>query len=122
MTLRWQDWACALIGVWLLFSPWQMGYELNLSAKGNACGIGAALIIFNLISACRKVDEGQEIVNILLGIWLILAPYAFSFSAQATPLLNMTGSGVAVILLAAWQMWVTLKKNQKTPIVKQDDV
>lgn len=116
MSIRWQDWLCALIGVWLLISPWQMDFVLNQSAKGNACGVGAVLIIFNLISACRNVDEGQEFVNIILGLWLILAPFAFSFSAEKNLVLNMTVTGVAVILVAGWQMLATIKKSKKSTL------
>ncbi|PRC92944.1 SPW repeat protein [Solimicrobium silvestre] len=109
MSLRWQDWVSALLGCWLLVSPWEMGYLLNLDAKGNACGVGAALIIFNLISACRKVDDGQEIVNIVLGIWLILSPYALSFSTEKNLTLNVIAVGSAVIILAAWQMFDAIR-------------
>ena len=112
MLIRWQDWACALLGAWLVVSPWELDFSLNLVAKGNACGVGALLVIFNLISACRKVDQGQEIVNIIAGIWLILAPFAFNFSGEKDTMLNMVVSGAAVILLAAWQMWATIKKAQ----------
>jgi len=113
MLIRWQDWLCALLGAWLVVSPWELDFSLDLAAKGNACGVGAVLIIFNLISACRKVDQGQEIVNILAGIWLILTPFAFNFLPAKYTVLNMTLSGAAVILLAAWQMWATIHKVEK---------
>ncbi len=113
MSIRWQDWASVMVGIWLVASPWQLEFTLNLPEKGNACGLGAALIIFNLISACRKVDEGQEILNILMGIWLIMAPFAFSFYTDKNVSLNLIVSGVVVTVLASWQMFDTIRKSKK---------
>src|ERR1035437_3023133 len=38
-----------LLGYGLVFSPWEMGYLLNGAVTANAHGLGAVLIIFNLL-------------------------------------------------------------------------
>lgn len=73
-----------------------------------------ALIIFNLISVFRKVDAGQEIVNILMGIWLILSPFAFGFSTEKNVMLNMIVVGFIVIILATWQMFGAIKAAKRS--------
>ncbi|AMP00141.1 SPW repeat family protein [Collimonas arenae] len=81
-----------------------MDYWLDSAAASNACAIGVALVIFNLISARRIVDSGQEIVNILIGLWLILSPFALNFGAEKYVTLNALILGSAVVILAIWQI------------------
>ena len=109
MNARWQDWTNVLLGCWLVVSPWQMGYTLNETATTNACGLGAVLIVFNLISVCRLVDEGQEIFNILLGIWLICSPYVLGFATDREPAINALAAGVMVVALSVWQIYDATK-------------
>jgi len=113
MVLRWQDWTNVLMGFWLVISPWQLGYTLNAVATANACGLGAVLIVFNLISACRVVDEGQEIFNILLGSWLICSPYVLSFATDKEPAVNTVAGGAIVVALAVWQIYDTVRTRGK---------
>ncbi len=113
MPVRWQNWMTVLLGFWLAVSPAQMGYSLNHSASGNACGLGAVLIIFNLIAVARILDEGQEIVNILIGLWLILSPFALDFTIQKKPAFNAIMVGTVIIALAAWQTYDAIKTRKK---------
>ncbi|MFI4939671.1 MAG: SPW repeat protein [Burkholderiales bacterium] len=114
MSVRWQDWANVLLGCWLAVSPWQMEYTLNHAATGNACGVGTVLVVFNLIAVCRIVDEGQEIVNILLGIWLMFSPYALDFSLEKNPAINAMAVGALIVVLAGWQI-VDATREKKLP-------
>jgi hypothetical protein len=109
--VRWQDWINALLGIWLVVSPWELGYTLDKAATGNACGVGVVLAAFNLISACRLLDEGQEIFNLLLGGWLVLSPYSLSFDADSKPTTNAIAAGTLVIGLAALGIWREIRKN-----------
>ncbi len=105
MFKRWQDWTNVLLGFVLVVSPWEIGYSLNRAATGNSCGLGAALIFFNLIAAARLLDEGQEIFNILLGLWLILSPYSLDFAMEKEATITAVGVGAAVVALATWQIY-----------------
>lgn len=111
MSTRWQDWLIGLLGCWLAISPAQMEYSLNHVASGNACGIGAVLVLFNIIAVSRILDEGQEIVNILLGAWLVFAPYALGFSTEWNPTVNAIAVGVSAIVLAGWQIHDSIKER-----------
>lgn len=113
MISRWQDWANVLLGCWLVVSPWEMGYALNGTATANACGLGAVLIVFNLISACRLSEEGQEILNILLGIWQIISPYSLGFATDTEPAINALVTGVMIVALAGWQIYDATRDGKK---------
>ena len=104
MKFRWQDWANVLLGAALLSSPEWMGYALDGAATKNAYGLGAVLVIYNLIAACRLIDRGEEILNIVLGLWLAMSPYILGFYANPDPTLIARAAGTAVTLLAIWQL------------------
>ena len=112
IAIRWQDWIDVLLGCWLVVSPWEMGYTLNEAATTNACGLGVVLIVFNLISAGRLLDKGQEIFNILLGTWLILSPYSLNFVTEKEPTINAIVVGVMIVALAGWQIYDATKAGK----------
>jgi hypothetical protein len=109
MSIRWQDWTIALLGAWLVMSPWQLGYTLEHAAMGNACGVGAVLVLFNVMSAARLMDQGQEAINILAGFWLILSPYSLNFSGIRSLTVDAVGVGIAVVCLSFWQIFDALR-------------
>ena len=104
MAVRWQDWINVVLGSWLALSPWIMGYWLNRGATACALGVGAGVVIFNLISVCRLVDEGQELFNILLGTWLVLTPLWLDFGTETGAMINSALVGAVIIGLAVWQI------------------
>ena len=111
MPIRWQDWTDVLLGFWLVFSPWKLGYTLDTTATANAHGLGLVLIIFNILSATRLVDEWQEIVNILLGVWLILSPYTLNFANDTEPSINAMWVGSIIVALAVGQIYGATRNN-----------
>jgi hypothetical protein len=100
MRTRWQDWCIIAAGAWLIVSPHQLGFTLDHFASSNACGVGGLLVLYNLMIAGRQVDEGQEFVNLLLGMWLIFSPYALGFSWLVSASVDMIAIGAAVVALA----------------------
>jgi hypothetical protein len=109
---RWQDWANALLGAWLVVSPYQLGFAREGTAAGNAMGVGGALLFFNLISAARLVDKGQEIMNVVLGLWLLLSPFAFGFEATSAAGIDVLAVGALVVTLACWQMYDAMRPKK----------
>jgi len=102
--IRWQDWTNVALGIWLVVSPYQLAYTLNAPATENAMGVGAMLALFNVMTACRLVDAGQEIFNIVIGAWLLLSPFALGIAAMQAAGMNAMIVGACVLLLAFWQL------------------
>jgi len=111
--VRWQDWLAIGLGVWLLLSPWQLGHTLNHAATANACGVGIVVIVYDLISGGRLVEQGQEILNILLGAWLFLSPYALNFRDEIGATRNAMAVGIAIVVLAIWQIFDATRIRHK---------
>ena len=110
MNNTWQDWCIAIAGFWLIASPQQLGFALDHYASGNACGVGALLVIYNVMIVGRLIDEGQEFFNLILGIWLIFSPYALSFSWIVSASVNTIAVGAAIVLLSSVGLYRSSRK------------
>jgi hypothetical protein len=104
MRLRWQGWVCAVLGAWLLISPQVMSYSLERAATANARGVGAGVLVFNLIIAARFNYRGEDMFNILLGLWLALSPVSLDFLDDVPVTANAIIVGLALMALATSQI------------------
>lgn len=43
----WEEWTNLILGVWLLISPWVLGYTLATALFWNALIVGAAVVVFS---------------------------------------------------------------------------
>ena len=107
----WQDWANAILAIWLFISPWVLQYGSGApagtaaeTAGGAAGGVAGAVyaaawnawvlgvIVFLVaVSAISRMDFWQEYVNTVLSIWVFIAPWVLGF---------------AMLSGAAWSHWV----------------
>jgi hypothetical protein len=103
----WQDWANAILAIWLFISPWVLQYGSGHSTAAGDAATGGLLgavqaaawnawvlgvIIFLVaISAISRMDFWQEYVNTVLSIWVFIAPWVLGF---------------AMLSGAAWSHWV----------------
>jgi len=101
---RWQDWSVIVLGTWLVFSPFAGIGAANDAAAINSYLIGAAVLVF-AFTALISPAIWQEYTNLLLGFWLIIAPFTLGFTTQLGPMWNQIfvglligGAALAVIL------------------------
>jgi hypothetical protein len=103
----WQDWANAIVAIWFFISPWVLHFGAGTPADGNgaaATGTLAAVqsaawnawilsvIVFLVaVSAISRMDFWQEYANIVLAIWIFIAPWVLGF---------------AMLSGAAWDHWI----------------
>jgi hypothetical protein len=107
----WEDWLGMLLGVMIVLSPWfplQADREIVDAERSfiilNTFTVG--LLVFGLAQreyvALQRWEEGAEIV---LGLWLIVSPYLFGYSADGMLRFWHTSLGGLVVLLATLQLW-----------------
>ena len=100
---RWQDWLNLLIGIWLFISPWVIGFAGGDSAASwNAWILGVAIVVFSAI-AVSMPQAWEEVINILLGIWMVISSWVIGVTTRAAET-NAVIVGLLVILFAAWAM------------------
>ncbi|HSV50662.1 MAG TPA: SPW repeat protein [Burkholderiaceae bacterium] len=100
---HWQDAVNALLGVWVLLSPWALGFSGSTLAMANAVVIGVALVAAALgaIFVPRAWEEWTEGA---LGLWLVISPWVLGFSMLRDAMLSAVITGLVVMALALWTL------------------
>ncbi len=90
-----------LLGIWLIIAPFVLNYANLGVAETNDIIVG---IIVAVVAAIRSFggfgQPGWSWINILAGIWLIIAPFVLGYSNNATPLWNDIILGIIIAILA----------------------
>jgi hypothetical protein len=99
---EWQDWLNLVLGVWICVSPWALNFT-DATATRTAVAIGFLIIACEVFTfwALRLVEEW---IDGLLGAWLVISAWLLDLGAS-TARIDFVVSGVAVILLTAYEIW-----------------
>jgi hypothetical protein len=93
-----------ILGLWAFVSPWILGFAVSTSIAARAMWIlGAAIVVFAAFAVYMH-KAWEEVINILLGVCLVAAPWALSFTQQSTPAANSVVVGLLVTAFAVWAM------------------
>ena len=98
---HWQDLVSALLGAWLILSPWAVGFSDSLPATANFLGVGVLLVTAG-VGAILVPKAWEEWVEVALGLFLIASPWVFGFAGLQGALQNALFCGLAVTVLALW--------------------
>jgi chaperone required for assembly of F1-ATPase len=103
---RWQDWVNVILGVWMVVSPWILGFaaDQNVAAQ-TAWVLGVAIIVFAGIAVYIH-KAWEEAINIILGICLIASPWVLGFVDQMTATTNAVIVGFLVTAFGLWSMFM----------------
>jgi hypothetical protein len=114
---HWQDWANLVLAIWLFISPWVINFSAPAAAPAGApagamvppavsnaswnAWVLGVIIFLVACSAIGRLRAWQEWVNLLLGIWLFVAPWALGFTQLGGAAWDHWIVGVLVFLIAA---------------------
>jgi hypothetical protein len=98
---HWQDPVNALLGAWLVFSPWVLGFQNVMVATTMTATLGALLVASSL-GAMQVPQAWEEWLDVIFGVGLMLAPVLLGFDAVRPALLNALVTGGLVTVLAVW--------------------
>lgn len=90
-----------LMGIWLIISPFViMAFSqfTNMRTNNVIVGILVGLVALFLVSGSAKSEWSWA--NVILGIWLIISPFALGASSSATVVWHNVIAGIVVALLA----------------------
>jgi heme/copper-type cytochrome/quinol oxidase subunit 3 len=94
----------AILGACLLLSPWALGFTAETTAAWTA-GITGALIALVALAALIAFAQWEEWINLVLGIWAIIAPWVAAFSENAAATGVHVAIGLVVAVLTAARLW-----------------
>jgi ABC-type molybdate transport system permease subunit len=98
---HWQDPVNGLLGIWLILSPWVLGFQNVTVAMVSTMAIGALLIASSL-EAMQVPQAWEEWMDVVLGAVLMLTPAVLGFDDVTPALLNALVTGGLVTALAIW--------------------
>lgn len=98
---HWQDPLNALLGIWMVASPWIMSYQHQMAPTVSAVIVGLALLAAALGASFvpRAWEESSQIV---LGIWMLISPWVLGFSGQTQTMQVAVVSGLVAVVLSLW--------------------
>lgn len=99
-----RDWVNLILAVCLFLSPWVLGFMDMSTAAWNAWIVGVALAVL-AVATLSAFAEWEEWASAVLGLWLIVAPWALGFATDAQALFTHVVIGVLVAAFSAWTAW-----------------
>ncbi|WP_137390122.1 SPW repeat protein [Rhodoligotrophos defluvii] len=103
----------AIVGICLALSPWVLAYTTEAAAAWNAWLAGAAIALI-AIGALVSFTEWEEWANLVLGLWVLAAPWLLGFSTVAAATNTHVIAGIIVAILAAIELWYAYKRPVST--------
>lgn len=99
-----QDWVNLVLAVCLFISPWVVGFAGEMMAAWNAW-IVAVLLAIVAVVALSAFAEWEEWLSLVLGLWLIVAPWVLGFAGSLNALWAHLVLGVLTAAVSAWAVW-----------------
>lgn len=97
--IRWDSGVNALLGVWLVLVPFVLMYGVA-AATWNDVVVGVVIATLAAVRAFGAPRANAlSWTNVVLGAWLVLAPYALGYTALTGALWNDIIVGLLVVVL-----------------------
>ncbi|MGH8101046.1 MAG: SPW repeat protein [Chthoniobacterales bacterium] len=93
-------WINVLLGIWVIISPFVLGFALLPRAMWNNVVAGIIVAVLALVRTGPARQAGWSWANVILGVWLIISPFVLAF-VSTTAVWNNVILGI-ITLIVAW--------------------
>jgi hypothetical protein len=101
--IKWTSGLTALAGLWLIVSPFILGYTNLQGALWGDVVIGIVIGVLALIRFGGMYTRAWlSWVNLILGAWVFVSPFVLGFSDNQVALWDNLIFGAVAFLLAGW--------------------
>lgn len=101
-----------VLGIWLIIAPFILGYTIITAAMWNDILVGLAVVILAGIRVSRPTaNSWLSWANVVLGVWLIIAPFALGYTGT----IALWNDMVVGLVVAAFGVWSALVTPDTTP-------
>lgn len=100
-------WIIALVGVWELASPFISGMTAETASLWRIYITGLALILCGGMAAMASQPMTIKYTgwtSALLGLWLIIAPFALDYAKETLPMWNDVLAGMMTLTSGTWMV------------------
>ena len=103
-----------ILGALLLISPWLFSFAAGAETQNAViCGI---IIVALSLAALAAFAEWEEWLNLIVGIWVFVAPWALGFTGTNTRAMGVhLVVGAAVAVIAAIEVWMLHRTPPRLP-------
>jgi len=98
---HWQDPVNAIAGVWLIVSPWVLGFQSLSPAMWTMVATGIVLGAVAL-GATFVPKQWEEWTEVALAVWLAASPWVLGFAAREAAMVNAVLVAAVILVLALW--------------------
>lgn len=91
-----------IAGIWLIISPWVLGFSNLQTPLWDTLLCGIAVLILAAIRLGTVGTVGLSWINFLVGIWLLISPFVLGFSGTSAAMGNDVILGILVGLFSLW--------------------
>lgn len=109
---EWQNWMNLVLGLILFITPWvldnSLSSEVATLVNWNFWIVGV-VVITSAASALKNLKPWEEWVNLILGVWMILSPWALSYTTENNLVMVSIISGLAITLFAGLALPIARK-------------
>ncbi|MDJ1160092.1 SPW repeat protein [Chelatococcus sp. SYSU_G07232] len=99
-----QDWVNLVLAACLFFSPWIVGFSGETMPAWNAWIVAVVFAVVT-IAALSAFAEWEEWLNVVLGAWMIVSPWALGFASNMGALWTHVVLGVLTVAASGWAVW-----------------
>ncbi|HEX5491953.1 MAG TPA: SPW repeat protein [Candidatus Udaeobacter sp.] len=93
------SWINIVLGIWVIISPFIVQFTQFPAAMWNNVIVGIVIAVLAIIRTSVPRQTGWSWVNVILGIWMIISPFALGAMTTAV-LWNNIILGIVIALIA----------------------
>jgi len=113
---RWQDRTELAVGIWLCIAPWAL--SLPQAAAWCAAAVGVCVILLS-VEDIFYPNQIEEWGNAVLGVGLVISPWAWGYAGDTVATVNAFLSGFLVSGFAFWALERLLIRYQESHRVRR---
>jgi uncharacterized membrane protein len=109
--MKWTSWCNLILGIWLIISPWVIGFPTS-AATGITFVVGIAVLIAAIVAlSSYEAARGARWLNLILGIWVVISPWVLRFATSSNATASNVIAGALVVIFA----WIGLAMRRRLP-------
>lgn len=114
--MKWKNWLVAIIGAWLIITPWIYGFSSHSGADWTSVIAGAITLVLGIWAASLPKSTAtwanwENWTTFAMGIWFIIQPWSVGIASFAGNTWNDVILGIVIAILDLWVMGQNINTN-----------